>query len=297
MSDVPALVSTQWLAERLTAPDIRIVDASHYVPTVQRDAREEYDECHIPGAVFFDIDQIKDVASPYPHMLPPPEVFSSKVRKLGLGDGNHIVVYDGNGGASAAARVWWMFRVFGTSNVSVLDGGMPKWLREGRPTDDMPPIPRERHFTARVDTTLVRTAEDVLKEAESGRAQVVDARSAGRFRGEDPEPRAVSRQGHIPGSLSLPFLDLMDPRELTMKHPAEIEKTFADAGIDLSKPVTASCGSGVTACVIALGAYLVGKKDVAVYDGSWAEWAERHEFPVEAGHAPVPLDQHAAKTE
>lgn len=285
MPDVPALVSTAWLAERLSAPDIRIVDASYYVPTAQRDAREEYDETHIPGAVFFDIEDISDTASPYPHMLPSPEKFSSRVRKLGLGDGNHIVVYDGNGGASAAARVWWMFRLFGCPNVSVLDGGMPKWLREGRPTDDLPPMPRERHFTARVDTTLARTAQDVLRDMETGRAQIVDARAAARFTGEAPEPRAVARQGHIPGSLNLPFLDLMDPRELTMKPPADLRAAFDAAGLDLSRPITASCGSGVTACVIALAAFLIGKTDVAVYDGSWAEWAERPELPIETGPA------------
>jgi len=280
-----ALVSTQWLEDHLSAPDVRIVDASCHLDPA-RDARKEFAECHIPGAVFFDIDEIADTSSPYPHTLPPAEVFSAKVRKLGLGDGNHVVVYDSNGGAMAAARVWWMFRLFGNHHVSVLNGGLPKWRREGRPVSDEPAMaPRERHFTARMDTTLVRSADEIRKAIENGRFQIVDARAAGRFQGDAPEPRPTKRRGHIPGSRNLPFAELLDPTTATFLPAHEIKTRFADAGIDLKKPLTATCGSGVTACVIALAAYLVGHRDVAVYDGSWAEWGNREDLPVETGDA------------
>ncbi len=281
-----ALVSTQWLEEHLSAPDIRVVDASYHLDA-SRDAREEFEECHIPGAVHFDIDEIADISVPLHHTMPPSEVFSSKVRRLGLGDGVHIVAYDSNGGFMAAARVWWMFRVFGHDNVSVLDGGLPKWLREGRATSDRSEAPGPRHFTARTNTTLLRTAADVLGNIESGRDQLVDARSAGRFAGQDPEPRPVPRQGHVPGSLNLPFMDLYDPRELTLLPADRLAERFKDAGVDLSKPIAATCGSGVTACVVALAAYLLGKQDVAVYDGSWAEWGHLDHVPIDTGAAPT----------
>ncbi len=278
-----ALVSTEWLAEHLNAPDVRIVDASYYLPGVDRNAKAEYRECHIPGAVFFDIDDVADDANDLPHMIPPPEKFSSRVRKLGLGDGNRIVVYDANGGAMAACRVWWMFRLYGHEDVSVLDGGLPKWLAEGRPTDDLPPVPKERHFTPRMNNFLVRTVDQLIENCNSGRELVVDARGAERFAGTADEPRAGLRKGHIPKSVNLPFNRLMDKDANFAMRPADdIRKCFEDAGIDFKSPVVASCGSGVTACVIAFAGYLIGKDEIAVYDGSWSEWGSRHDTPIDS---------------
>jgi thiosulfate/3-mercaptopyruvate sulfurtransferase len=275
-----ALVSTDWLAQHLEAPDVHIVDASWYLPAMQRDPKAEYAEAHIPGAVFFDIDDISDTDSPLPHMLPSPEKFSSKVRKLGLGDGVRIVVYDG-GGIFSAPRVWWMFRYFGHDDVAVLDGGLPKWLAEGRPVEALPPVLRERHFTARVNTLMVRDVDQMRDISATGRRQILDARGPGRFAGTDPEPRAGLRSGHIPGSLSTPFQILIDPEDGTMLPADGLRRAFEDAGVDLSKPVVTTCGSGVSACTLALGLDLLGIPDVAVYDGSWSEWGGRDDTPIE----------------
>jgi thiosulfate/3-mercaptopyruvate sulfurtransferase len=275
-----ALVDADWLAAHLNAPDVRVVDGSMYLPNAGRDAKAEYAETHIPGAVFFDIDDIADSASPLPHMLPSPEKFSARVRKLGLGDGNRIIVYDGEG-LFSAARVWWMFRAFGHDDVALLDGGLPKWVAEGRPTDSHPAMPRERHFSAHFNTMLVRDLEQMRRNVEIGREQVVDARSALRFKGEAPEPREGLRSGHIPNSLSLPFTELLDPESKTVLPADELRAAFEAAGVDLHRPVVTTCGSGVTAAVLSLGLHLLGHRQVALYDGSWTEWGGHAETPVE----------------
>ena len=277
-----ALVTTEWLAAHLTAPDVRVVDASWYLPTLPRDAKAEYAKQHVPGAVFFDIDEIADTSNPLPHMLPSPEKFAARVRKMGIGDGNRVIVYDG-GVMASAARVWWTFRAFGHDDVSVLDGGFRKWLKEGRPVESDKPMPRERHFTARFNHVLVRDLAEVKRNIGTAREQLLDARSRGRFAGTEPEPRAGLRGGHIPGSLNLPYELLINSTTGTMKPAEELVRLFAEAGVDMKRPVATSCGSGVTASLLALGLYLVGHKDIAVYDGSWSEWGARSDTPIEAG--------------
>jgi thiosulfate/3-mercaptopyruvate sulfurtransferase len=278
-----ALVSTEWLANHLQAPDVRVVDASFAMPGQTTDGRRHYEEEHIPGAVFFDIDAIADSSSPLPHMLPAPEKFASMVRTLGLGNGNRIVVYDSAGVTGAAARVWWMFRYFGHQDISVLDGGLPKWLSEGRPIEDLPPVPRERHFVAMVNHLLARSFDQVKLNLDSGRELVLDARAAARFAGAVPEPRPAARIGHIPGSVNLPFADLVDPVTHCLLPTEDLAARFAAAGATPGRPVIASCGSGITACVLALGLHLIGHDAVAVYDGSWAEWGNRDDAPVATG--------------
>ncbi len=278
-----ALVTTEWLEAHLSAPDVRVVDASYYLPIQNRDARQEYEEEHIPGAVFFDIDDIAASDTDLPHMLPPADTFAGKVRRLGLGNGNRIVVYDGTGFASAAARVWWMFRYFGHTDVAVLDGGFPKWLREQRAVEDLPPVPRDRPFVPHVEPRLLRGFDEVKANIDSRRELLLDARAAGRFKGAEPELWPVKHRGRIPGSVSLPFADLMDDRTRCMRPAADLAARFAQAGIEPGRWVTASCGSGVTACVLALALYLVGHDQCAVYDGSWVEWGNRDDAAVETG--------------
>jgi len=275
-----ALVSTDWLADHLSAPDVRVVDASWYLPAMERDAKREFAEQHIPGAVFFDIDEIADTDSPLPHMLPNPEKFSSRVRRLGLGDGTRIVVYDGFGLLSAP-RVWWTFRYFGHQDVAVLDGGLPKWLSENRPVESEPSPIKDRHFTPRMNGFIVRNFGQVKANLTSRREQVLDARPAGRFAGTEAEPRAGLRSGHIPGSLSLPVSEIVDPENNTILPAKVLRAKFEKAGIDLGKPVVTTCGSGVTASGLALALYLIGHHDVAVYDGSWSEWGAQPDAPVE----------------
>jgi thiosulfate/3-mercaptopyruvate sulfurtransferase len=273
-----SLVSTEWLARNLSQPDLRIVDATYYLPMQNKNAKAEYLERHIPGAIFFDLDDISDSTSTLPHMLPPPEKFASRVRKLGIGDGNRIVVYDAQGMMSAA-RVWWMFRIFGAREVAILDGGLPKWLAEGRPVDDEQVTLQERHFTARLDNTQVRGKDQVKRNIDSKREQVLDARTAGRFHATEPEIWPGRRSGHIPGAHNLPYGQLLKP-DMTFKDADAMRALYERAGIDLKKPVVTSCGSGITACVLAFGLHLIGHRDIAVYDGSWAEWGLPGDTPV-----------------
>ena len=278
------LVTTEWLAARLSSPDIIVLDASLHLPTTGRDARTEYQSTHIPGALFFDINALSDRANPLPHMLPSAVQFASTVKKMGIGDGHTIVVYDSEG-LYSAARAWWMFRIMGNSNVRVLDGGLKKWQAESRPLEDMPPPRRtERHFTARFNESLVRSAEEVKQAIGHASIQIVDARAAARFEGSVPEPRAGLRSGHIPSSTSLPFTGLLRP-DGTLKPRADLKTLITAAGLDVTRPVVASCGSGVTACVLALALAEIGYPDTAIYDGSWSEWGARHELPISTGPA------------
>jgi len=277
-----ALVSTEWLAAHLDAPDLRIVDGTFTLPGVKPAGRELYEARHIPGAVFFDIDEIADEHNPLPHMLPSPEKFAARMRKLGLGDGHKIVVYD-SAGLSSAARPWWMLRVFGHRDVAILDGGLPKWQAEGRPVTDDIPVLRERHFTARLNTLLVRDKGQVRDNLTARREQVIDARSRGRFEGSAKEPRSGLRSGHIPGSLNLPYDDLTNRQTRTLLPAEALVALFATAGLERGKPVVASCGSGVTACALAFGLHLLGWPEAAVYDGSWSEWGLPGDTPVATG--------------
>ena len=281
-ANADALVSTEWLAAHLDAPDLRIVDGTFTLPGVKPTGRELYDARHIPGAVFFDIDEIADEHNPLPHMLPSPEKFAARMRKLGLGDGHKIVVYD-SAGLSSAGRPWWMLRVFGHRDVAILDGGLPKWQAEGRPVTDDIPVLRERHFTARLNSLLVRDKGQVLDNLTARREQVIDARSRGRFEGSAKEPRPGLRSGHIPGSLNLPYDALTDRETRTLLRAEALAALFATAGLERGTPVVASCGSGVTACALAFGLHLLGWPEAAVYDGSWSEWGLPGDTPVATG--------------
>ena len=278
----PYVVSTQWLAERLDAPDIAIIDASWHLPAAKRDARAEFAAARIPGAQFFDIDDISESTTPLPHMLPSPEKFASRMRRLGIGDGKKVIAYD-TAGLFSAARAWWMFRIFGHDDVAVLDGGFPKWKNEGHPIDTDPPgKPQERHFSARFQSMMVRDKADVLNAVQTGKSQIADARSPGRFTGREPEPRPGVRSGHMPGATNVHYATLLN-RDGTLKSPDAIAKVFADAGVDVKKPVITSCGSGITAAILTLGLTLIGAKDHALYDGSWSEWGAATGTPVETG--------------
>jgi thiosulfate/3-mercaptopyruvate sulfurtransferase len=277
---LPTVVSTEWLAARLGEPDLRVVDATFYLPHLKRDARAEFVQAHIPGAVFFDIDAIADPGTALPHMLPSAESFARAVGALGVGSGDRVVAYGGRN-MIASARVWWTFRVFGHDRVAVLDGGARKWKAEGRPIESGMPEPTPRRFTAGFRKELVADFGRMRANLEMPREQVLDARSEGRFVGTEPEPRAGLRGGHIPGSLNLPYDRLFRTEDDTLLLPEALKAAFSDAGLDLGRPVVTTCGSGVSAAVLTLGLYLLGRGDAAVYDGSWTEWGGRADTPAE----------------
>lgn len=283
MDDPKTLVSTDWLEAHLKDPDLRILDGSWFLPTMNRDARAGYDAAHIPGARFFDIDEIADSRSELPHMAPPVEKFVSRMRAMGVGDGHQVVVYD-QMGVFSAPRVWWTFRLMGKMDIAVLDGGLPKWIAEGHETEDLPPMVRDRHITVQRQAGLVKDVTQVAHASKLRDHEIIDARAHGRFIGVDPEPRPGLRQGHIPGSKNVPWMDLLTP-ENTMKSPDELRALFTAAGVDLTKPAICTCGSGVNAAMLTLALEIIGHRDHALYDGAWAEWGMFNDLRVATGEA------------
>jgi thiosulfate/3-mercaptopyruvate sulfurtransferase len=278
-----SLVSTEWLAAHIDAPQLRVFDASFTLPNVKPTAQEEYARRHIPGAMFFDIDEISDHSNLLPHMLPGPEDFARMAGALGIGNDRQIILYDMSGFGSAP-RAWWMLRVFGHDNVAILDGGLPKWLAEGRAVTTYVPQPKPVTFSPRFDGSRVRNKTQLLANLEEKREQVLDARSAGRFAGTAPEPRLGLRGGHIPGSINVPYDTLGDPKTRRYLPAEQIEARFRAAGVERGQPIVTSCGSGVTACALTFALHLVGWGKSAVYDGSWSEWGlENSNTPVETG--------------
>ncbi|MCK5575187.1 MAG: 3-mercaptopyruvate sulfurtransferase [Sphingomonadales bacterium] len=275
------IVSTEWLAEHLDDPSVVVLDASWHMPDSEQTGREDYDKNHIPGALHFCIDKVAEQDCDLPHMLPSAADFSRHARKLGLTNHNMIVIYD-TGGVHAAARAWWMFRTFSHERVRILDGGMERWRREGRPLSSEPVAINQGHFTALRQPQHRATKEDVLKAIETGDVQIIDARGIPRFRGDDDEPRAGVRSGHMPTAKNLPYFRLFTD-DGTFQTPSEIARHFLDVGVDFEKPIITTCGSGVTACILAFCLNMIGKEDVRVYDGSWSEWGADHDLPLETG--------------
>lgn len=277
------LVDGNWLEDRLNDASIRVFDATWFMPQGKKNAQSEYEKCHIPGAVRFDIDDIAQPGTDLPHMIPDANLFQEKISALGVTNSDTVVVYDANGGASAAARAWWLMRLFGHQDVRFLDGGLPAWLRENRPVQaGIVDVHAKAYAGARLNTALVRSKGDMVAAMKTGGEVIVDARSPGRFNGTEPEPRQGLRGGHIPGSVNLPFGKLLRPDgDCRLKPLEEVREIFNDAQLDIAKPMVMSCGSGVTACIPALALYLLGVQLVPVYDGSWTEWASDDTLPIE----------------
>ena len=282
MDDPKTLVSTDWLAAHLNDPDLRILDGSWFLPQMGLDAKATYNAKHIPGARFFDIDEIADNRSDLPHMAPPVEKFISRMRAMGVGDGHQVVVYDQHS-VFSAPRVWWLFRLMGKTDIAVLDGGLPKWEAEGRPLEDLPPMVRDRHMTVQRQSGLVKDVTQVAHASKLGDHEIIDARAHGRFIGQDEEPRPNLRKGRIPGSKNVPWDTLLDTGQ--MKSPEALRAIFEGAGVDLNKPAITTCGSGVNAALLAFALELTGKSDWAVYDGAWAEWGMYNDLKVATGEA------------
>jgi len=278
-SDPQLLVSTKWLAEHMSAPDLRILDASWYLPDEGRDPRAEYDKAHIPGARFFDIDEISDSRSELPHMAPPVEKFVSRMRAMGIGDGHRVIIYDGMG-IFSAARVWWLFRLMGKTDVAVLDGGLPKWLKEGHPVEDVAPVLRDRHFTAQRIAGLVKDVTQVAASVKLRDTEILDARAPDRFAGKGAEPRAGLRSGHMPGAKNVHYKTLLNA-DMTMKSEGELKAIFKKAGVDLNRSAITTCGSGVTAAIVSMALERVGHRKHSLYDGSWTEWGAYPDLAVE----------------